>query len=721
MSMSNPYDTTFTDNAYQAAQAQQTANEAQASANTANGSITKLNSKNTWLPVTKRLLQLRIQQYEAQYSEMMSDPLISKISTQSLPSVAKQNIDDLKSKAAAILADMTTETTVSDGVAYYIQSDENYITTYLKSLGSELAAAHKQQMQDVTNAINAASSHADDLANEAKTARQGLQTSIDGLSSKIGDLGSNSDVMSYIKQTASEISAQVVANSYQNLVDITADGVYIKAKGNNKDKKIILDGDNVVINSNMGTTIAGILTAQTIVAGTIHSDDWSTVLDTNNKYFKMGDNFLVQADGTVKINRGGFYIDDGSYAFKAGRVTDDNNNIYLTGLYQRIGSVNDTNRYETFLDAGGLHQVKGGMWDTGTWLTDGYLKVVPVNQSIQNTQKFKAYAWGSDGNDFINVNEPLTNYYNPKIMIGGNSGSNIQITSATTNGSVAGYASTLASDGLYCAYYPDNTYYPNANLAQGKVGDFPRSLTFVGNAGLKTMYRNNAKSDSGQAVLVESDVDWDGIRIKRRAGNTNRAETFTTTLAYDGLTTWGSITAASASIGAININGAHTFESADNGSFYFTKASGGVTDINAKNVRASNLYLSDGHDICSADGGKVYFSKARGSNLVAVGAASFDKNSPLSIKNVKGIIDGADALAAVCHTDWANYTYKNDPDSINQYGAIIDDVNKIKKYDVDYRFLGADGKSISQDNVIGFLAAAVKELAKRVQALNTSR
>lgn len=97
---------------------------------------------------------------------------------------------------------------------------------------------------------------------------------------------------------------------------------------------------------------------------------------------------------------------------------------------------------------------------------------------------------------------------------------------------------------------------------------------------------------------------------------------------------------------------------------------------------------------------------------------SFDKTSLLSKKTDVKALDGANALAAITNTDYATYAYSDDSDHALQYGPVIDDVNSTPQYNVDSRLLGQDSQSISQDNMINLLAAAVKELNHRLNLLS---
>lgn len=131
-----------------------------------------------------------------------------------------------------------------------------------------------------------------------------------------------------------------------------------------------------------------------------------------------------------------------------------------------------------------------------------------------------------------------------------------------------------------------------------------------------------------------------------------------------------------------------------------------------------NMQINNNHTIMSNDGGTIYFRQKEGGKAVKVNAASFDKASKLSLKHVENVIDGDQALAAICGTDYAAFTYKDDDLQETQYGPIIDDMNETKKYQVDSRLVSDDGNSISQDNLVNLTAAAVKELAARVAELS---
>lgn len=723
MAYTPPKDVTLTANAYSASQAQKAAETAQNSANNANTSYTKLNAADTWTPITKRLLQLRLQQYQAQYSEMLSDPLIDQVDA-ATKAAAQSNLADLQNRTAQILADMASDTQVSQTDAYYIKSDENYVSTYLTALGNALGAAHKKHLDQVNADIQAASDHADNLADEAKQARAGIQSSVDALSSKIGDLNGSSDVISYVKQTASELSAQVTANSYQNIVDITTDGIYLKAKGDSKDKKIILDGDSVDIKSSLGTTIAGALEAQVITASVIRTSDWRSYLDMTRSKFKMGDTFFIDSDGSVSIKGGSLSVDTGNFAFYVG----DNTSVNKTkGLYLRNGADGDSNKVETWLNSDGLHQYKGGQYWHGTFLNDGALTIKPDNISKNSYQRFPTTLNAGEDN-YKDINSDLVNYYNAQMNIGStNYGSNITMTAARADGSHAGWSSIVSADGIFCGYYPysSNTTtkinYAKNNLANG-VTDTPRSMSFVSNQGLQVKYYQLFTDDSGNRAsdfgqYYGTTIGWNSIELKADSGKfTGNNGTTTITPYYMNV---GVINTGQVNSGNIQINSAHTIASTDGGKLYFAKGwnNDARVPIKARQVEAENLYLSDGHDICSADGGKIYFTKARGSSQIAVGALSFDKSSPLSTKNVSGLIDGSDAVSAITGTDWAAFTYKNDDTNSPQYGAIIDDVNASKVYHVDSRFISPDGAAISQDNIIGFLGAAVKELANQINQL----
>lgn len=520
--------------------------------------------------------------------------------------------------------------------------------------------------QEFTSAFNSTSAATSELRAYTETTASGFTRQIGVYESQAGSMvlslsyavsGSISQVYSTwvsqagslsasvettINQTKDSFNATVQGNSYKNMFEINSDGIHLKASKDNpdiKDKKIILDADNIEIKALNGTNIAGMLKTQTITATKIQSGDENLVLDATdgNEHFKLKD-FEVQKDGTVSIKKGGISVDNGNYAFSAD----------TTGLHQRIGTEDASDRMDFWIDSHGFHHSKGGDAVGGVWIKDNKISVLTEDSNMKDTGQY-------DPEGIKHIGE----YINPVINIGRvGAGNFIRLTSAFNDPQQAGYMTQIASDHIKLSFYSKDSGSDFSDQSNPVLGKAPVYRTYISNQRI-TMYHE------GDSL---STIRWNLIDLN----GTVSANTIKTSKSY-----------------------------MDDGHMY-----------------CGNLGINSGHTIFSSDGGKVYFAQNdKGGKSISISAASFDKSSLLSKKNVQTKIDGASALAAITNTDYAAFTYKNDDSQVPQYGPIIDDVNATPLYNLDSRLLGEDGKSISQDNLINLLAAAVKELNRRLSLL----
>lgn len=93
--------------------------------------------------------------------------------------------------------------------------------------------------------------------------------------------------------------------------------------------------------------------------------------------------------------------------------------------------------------------------------------------------------------------------------------------------------------------------------------------------------------------------------------------------------------------------------------------------------------------------------------------------SQLSKKTDIEPLDTKDFASKILSIDLYKYRYKTqDKNEKDNYGAIIDDVNEVKQYNLPQEFITTRDKGINDSHLITGLIATVQEQAKQIEQLS---
>ena len=99
-------------------------------------------------------------------------------------------------------------------------------------------------------------------------------------------------------------------------------------------------------------------------------------------------------------------------------------------------------------------------------------------------------------------------------------------------------------------------------------------------------------------------------------------------------------------------------------------------------------------------------------------AHAFTQTSQLSQKTDIEPLDTKDFMSKLLSIDLYKYRYKTQSsEEKDNYGAIIDDVNEVKKYNLPQEFITTRDKGVNTNNLITGLIATVQEQAKQIENL----
>ena len=99
-------------------------------------------------------------------------------------------------------------------------------------------------------------------------------------------------------------------------------------------------------------------------------------------------------------------------------------------------------------------------------------------------------------------------------------------------------------------------------------------------------------------------------------------------------------------------------------------------------------------------------------------AHAFTQTSQLSQKTDIEPLDTKDFMSKLLSIDLYKYRYKTQSsEEKDNYGAIIDDVNEVKKYNLPQEFITTRDKGVNTNNLIAGLIATVQEQAKQIENL----
>lgn len=99
-------------------------------------------------------------------------------------------------------------------------------------------------------------------------------------------------------------------------------------------------------------------------------------------------------------------------------------------------------------------------------------------------------------------------------------------------------------------------------------------------------------------------------------------------------------------------------------------------------------------------------------------AHAFTQTSQLSQKTDIEPLDTKDFMSKLLSIDLYKYRYKTQSsEEKDNYGAIIDDVNEVKKYNLPQEFITTRDKGVNTNNLITGLIATVQEQAKQIEDL----
>ena len=105
-------------------------------------------------------------------------------------------------------------------------------------------------------------------------------------------------------------------------------------------------------------------------------------------------------------------------------------------------------------------------------------------------------------------------------------------------------------------------------------------------------------------------------------------------------------------------------------------------------------------------------------HMYEVKATNFIKESQLSKKTNIEKLDTRDFMSKVLSIDLYKYRYKTQAnDEKDNYGAIIDNINEVKQYNLPQEFISTDDEGINTNNLITGLIATAQEQAKQIEDL----
>ncbi|MGJ3781566.1 beta strand repeat-containing protein [Lactiplantibacillus plantarum] len=160
--------------------------------------------------------------------------------------------------------------------------------------------------------------------------------------------------------------------------------------------------------------------------------------------------------------------------------------------------------------------------------------------------------------------------------------------------------------------------------------------------------------------------------------------------------------------------------------FGIDKGGSNVIQFN-RELDVGNFQLNGGHTFTSADGGDIHFAKGKGGAVnIYAGAVHYNslvKSSLLSVKKDVQRADTAYWAQLVNSIDLATYQYKSDDNTSHiRLSSIVDDVNDTKQWKLPDVFISRDenGKLCGVDDsvLLNATLATVQEQQKEIDKLN---
>lgn len=142
----------------------------------------------------------------------------------------------------------------------------------------------------------------------------------------------------------------------------------------------------------------------------------------------------------------------------------------------------------------------------------------------------------------------------------------------------------------------------------------------------------------------------------------------------------------------------------------------GFNGVTNSLIAGNLVFGGTGHRIYTTDVGGIYFGVSTSAPEV-LHAAKLSTYSLASIKRDIEKFDSADALQSVLDTDiygWRHKIHTNEQEGV-QVGPVIDDTNG--GYKIGENILDPDGETINNNNMIGLLFGAVKQLKHEIDQL----